>query len=112
MVRSQLKEFRTSNKPRSSTIEKKVVVSRTGKVPGIINSVKQPVPPPGEDGVSYECHTKALQAEFKKMNHNNTLNSDLMERSFVMRRMEILYSLTTPLSRCPFLQKADKVCNR
>ena len=89
-------------------------MSRTGKAPGIINSVKQPVPPPGEDRVSYERHTKALQAEFKKTNRNNALVSDLMERSFAMRRMEILennYSLTALLSRFPLLQEADEVRN-
>ena len=87
MVRSlinRFKEFRRPKKPRSSTTEKKAVVSRIGKAPGIINSVKQAVPPPGEDGISYERHTKALQAEFKKINRNKALVSDLMERSFAM----------------------------
>ena len=117
MVRSlinRFKEFRRPKKPRSSTTEKKGVVSRTGKAPGIIKSVKQPILLPGEDGVSYERHTKALQAEFKKTNRNNALVLDLMERSFAMRRMEILeknYSLTALLSRFPFLQEADEVCN-
>ena len=89
-------------------------MSPTRKAPGIINSVKRPVPLPGEDEVSYERHTKALQAEFKKTNHNNALISDLMQRSFALRRMEILeknYGLTALLSRFPFLQEADEVHN-
>ena len=87
-------------------------MSRVGKAPGIINSVKEPVPPPGEDTVSYERHTKALQAEFRKTNRNNALVSDLMGRSFALRRAEILeknYSLSALLSRFPFLQEADQV---
>ena len=79
-----------------------MVVSPTRKVPGIINSVKRPVPLPGEDEVSYERHTKALQAEFKKTNRNNALISDLMQRSFAI-------GLTALLSRFPFLQEADEV---
>jgi hypothetical protein len=74
--------------------------------------VKQPVPPPGEDAVSFERHTKALQAEFKKTNRNNALVSDLMERSFALRRADILennYSLAALLSRFPFLQEADQL---
>ena len=69
-------------------------MSRVGKAPGITNSVKEPVPPSGEDTVSYERHTKALQAEFRKTNRNNAVVSDLMGRSFALRRAEILEKTT------------------
>ena len=56
--------------------------------------------------------TKALLVEFKKTNRNCALIGDLMERSFAMRRMEILennYSLNILFKRFPFLQEANEV---
>lgn len=66
---NRFKEFRRPKKPRKVECEKKTS-SRVGKAPGITDSVKQPVPLPGEDAVSYERHTKALQVEFKKTNQH------------------------------------------
>ena len=106
------KEFRRPKKPRKMPCEKKTASSRVGKAPGITNSVKHPVPPPGEDAVSYECHTKALQVEFKKTNRNCAIITDLMDRSFAMRRVEILennYSLQILLDGFSFLQEAEQV---
>ena len=82
---NRFKEFRRPKKLRDRPCEKKTILSRVGKAPGITNSLKQPVPLPGEDSVSYERHTKALQVEFKKTNRNCALIGDLMERSFAMR---------------------------
>ena len=97
LVRSlvnRFKEFRRPKKLRDRPCEKKTILSRVGKAPGITNSLKQPVSlPVMRLGIR---HTKALQVEFKKTNRNCALIGDLMERSFAMRRMEILennYSL-------------------
>ena len=106
MVRSlinRFKEFRRPKKPRTAT---KTLVSRARKAPGIINSVKQPVPPPGEDAVSYERHTKVLQTEFKKTNNNALVCGKIMRRAEIL---ENNYSLTALLSRFPFLQETDQV---
>lgn len=110
---NRFKEFRRPKKPRKVECEKKTISSRVGKAPGITNTVKHPVPPPGEDAVSHERHTKALQVEFKKTNRNSALVTDLMERSFATRRAEILeknYSLKILVNRFPFLQEAEQVC--
>lgn len=40
------------------------------KLPGLVTTVQTPVPPPGEDMVSFHRHTQALQAEYKKSTHN------------------------------------------
>ena len=40
------------------------------KLPDIVNTVKTPIPPPGEDIVSFERHTRALQMKYKKSKRN------------------------------------------
>lgn len=77
---NRFKEFRRPRKPRapSSSGQKE----RIGRRPGMTNKVTDPIPPPREDSVSFERHTKALQMEFKKSNRNNALINDLMSRSF------------------------------
>ena len=81
-------EFRRPKKPWKALCERKHKWAKLQ--PGITNSVKCPVPPPGEDAVSFERHTKALQAEFKKTNRNSALITDFMSQSFALRWMEIL----------------------
>lgn len=73
MVRSlinRFKEFRRPRKPRKLKAESESPRIVKLKTPGITNSVIKPIPPPGEDPLSYERHIKALQVEFKKTNRN------------------------------------------
>ena len=88
------------------------LTSKKRKAPGITNSVKSPVPAPGEDAVSYERQIKVLQVEYKKANRNRAVVGNLMKRSFALRRQEILektVNIEHILVRFPFLQEADQV---
>lgn len=117
LVRSlvnRFKEFRRPKKPRNLPSAECVTPPKTkGRLPGITNAVKTPICPPGEDAVSYERHTKALQMEYKKTNRNGRVIDDLMERSFALRRAEIEeknYVVETLFNRFPFLQEVDQIC--
>lgn len=111
---NRFKEFRRPKKPRNPQASIGKRVTTTGaKKPGITNVLKSPMPPPGEDSVSFERHTKVLQAEFKKKNRNTAVVNDLMDRSFAIRRSEILekgYDLPSLFTRFPFLQESEHVC--
>ena len=108
---NRFKEFRRPRKPRTATLSagKEKSIRRR---PGITNTLKTPIPLPGEDSVSYERHTKALQIEFKKHNRNIAVIDDLMTRSFAFRRTEIIentYDLPALFTKFPLLQEADQV---
>lgn len=67
---------------------------------------------PGEDDVSYERHLKQLQGEFSKKKRNPQIVKELMEKTFVQRRTEILeksYTLVQLFERFPFLQELEHV---
>ena len=109
---NRFKEFRRPKKTRNAVCTTPTLTSKKGKAPGITNSVMSPVPAPGEDAVSYERHIKVLQVEYKKANRNQAVVGNLMERSFALRRQEILektVSIEHILVRFPFLQQADQV---
>ena len=109
---NRFKEFQRPKKPRNAVCTAPTLTSKKGKAPGITNSVKSPVPAPGEDAVSYERHVKYLKVEYKKANRNWAIVGDLMERSFALRRQEILentVSIEHILVRFPFLHEADQV---
>jgi hypothetical protein len=64
---------------------------------------------PGEDSVSYERHLKHLQGEFSKAKRNPQVVTELMTKTFPLRRAEILEqspSLPKLVERFPFLQEA------
>ena len=87
---------------------------QAGKLPGITSSPAAPTVPPGEDSVSFERHNKILRAEFKKSKPNGNVISDLMGRSFALRRKDVLansFDLETLFGKFPFLQDSDKVCH-
>ena len=117
MVRSlvnRFKEFRRPKKPRKPPSNDSATPVKAGKRPGITNSVTRPTIPPGEDAVSFERHTKALQIEFRKTNRNSQVIADLMDRSFALRRAEIEeknYDVGRLFNRFPFLQEAQHVCD-
>ena len=70
-----------------------------------------PAIPAGEDENSFERHNRSLKAEYSKANRNGTLVDELMERTFPMRRQDILAQGHSydPVSMYPFLQVADQV---
>lgn len=79
---------------------------------GTVPSLPPLTPTPGEDKTPFARHTKALQAEYVKKNPNKQVISELMDRSFPQRRMDIKnnsYDLSTVFKRYPFLQKSDQV---
>lgn len=112
---NRFKEFRRPKKPRSrpsvaSTPAK--CGNFPGKSPGIMNTIKSPAIPPGEDCISYGRHIKVLQVEFKKTNRNSHVLESLMERTFAMRREEIMekgYEMNVLFDRFPFLQEVEQV---
>ena len=108
---NRFKEFLRPRKPRIPS-SAKGTEKRIGRRPGITNTVKNPVPLPGEDSVSFERHTKALQIEYKKTNRNTAVIDDLMTRSFALRRAEILEKecdLPALFNKFPLLQEVDQV---
>ena len=65
---------------------------------------------PGEDGVSFERHVKLLQAEFLKAKRNPQITSELMFKTFPLRRVECLeQSHSLPKFGFPFIQEIDHV---
>ena len=67
----RFRELRRPDTPRKPKDKDKTPISNPkGKSPGIVNTVKTPVPIPGEDFVSFERHTRALQMEYKKSKRN------------------------------------------
>ena len=54
------KEFHRPKKPCKAKSDTDAISPKTRKFPGITNSVKNQVFPPGEDAVSYKRHIKAL----------------------------------------------------
>ena len=107
----RFKEFRRPKKPRTP-LSNRAKEKERGKKPGITNTIKEPIPLPGEDMISFERHTKALQVEFKRANRNNAVINDLMNRSFALRRAEILekpHDLASFFNKFPFLQEPDQV---
>lgn len=82
------------------------------RLPGIT----QPPQPPvvlGEDQVSFGRHNKILKTEFKKSRRNEQVVSDLMDRTFPMRRKAVVEKckdLSDLYKQFPFLQEANQVC--
>ena len=70
---SRFRELRRPDIPRTPRVKNPTVPKR--KSPGIVNKVKIPLPTSGEDLVSYERHTRALQMEYKKAKRNPQVTS-------------------------------------
>lgn len=72
----RFRELRRPDTPRKPKEKNKTPISQPKrKLPGIVNTVKTPTPLPGEDTVSFERHTRALQMEYKKTKHNSQVIS-------------------------------------
>ena len=82
------------------------------KNPGITQSPLEPTPTPGEDTVSFERHNRMLKVEFSKTRRNYDTVSNLMDRTFALRRKAIMngsYDLSSIFKRFPFLQEHEQV---
>lgn len=107
----RFKEFRRPPKAKRAKISapKK---SPKKKLPGITQTLAVPIVSPGEDSVSFKRHNNILKSEYKKTRRNYEVVSDLMERTFTMRRKSILensYSLSAIFDLSPFLQEPPQV---
>lgn len=74
--------------------------------------MKPPVAPVGEDETSFKRHNKILVLESKKSNPNMAIVTQLMQRTFSFRRIDILNSprdIKSIFSSYPFLQNIDQV---
>ena len=70
--------------------------------------------PPGEDKVSMERSISILKSEFSKRTRNAQLVHSYMEKTYPVRRQDILSgekNLQTLLQTYPFLQDAEQVIN-
>ena len=82
------------------------------KSPGITQCPAEPRLLPGEDSVSCGRHNRVLLVEFNKTRRNKEVVSDLMDKTFALRRKEILDKspdLDSLFKEYPFLQDGDQV---
>ena len=114
---NRFKEFRRPSTVCGSTSSANPVttskMSPKRKSPGITQTPRRPpLFTPGEDAVSLERHDNLLKAEFRKKKRNDTVVSDLMKRTFPLRRQTILekpMNFDSMFERFPFLQDTDQV---
>ena len=87
------------------------------KKPSVNDLYKLPPIPPGEDEESLRRHAQKLVPEYtksKKGRGNMQLVTSLMEKTYPIRRADILsgeFDLNTILLRYPYLQCSDQVHN-
>uniref|UniRef100_A0A1X7T5M6 PB1 domain-containing protein n=1 Tax=Amphimedon queenslandica TaxID=400682 RepID=A0A1X7T5M6_AMPQE len=104
---NRFKEFRRDKKSRDTSKP-----STTKQVQQKLSGITSAIPPikeqPGEDNFSFQQHQKRLKAEYQKRQPNLDVVNDLMERSFSMRRNDILVKGYTGVAELfdtyPFLQ--------
>lgn len=105
---NRFKEFRRSPKVVKPPVESKSKHSprseAKAKQPGCDLIMKSPTVPPGEDDTSFKRHNKLLIMESKKSHPNMAVVSNLMDRSFALRRSDILTKscdITTLFTKYP-----------
>jgi hypothetical protein len=106
-LQGRFKEHRRDKKPRKVRAH---VPSEPLQVKPKAPCVKEqdiPAVPAGEDENSFERHNRTLKAEYSKANPNRRMVDELMERTFPMRRQDILAQGHS--YEYPFLQVADQV---
>ena len=82
------------------------------KSPGITQCPAEPRLLPGEDSVSCNRHNRVLLVEFNKTRRNEEVMSDLMDKTFALRRKKILETspdLNSLFKDYPFLQDGIQV---
>ena len=108
-VRKKAKSQRTSDSSDKPNEDKAV---KHKKSPGVHNPLALPDIPKGEDDVSFERHNRILCTEWSKTNRNAMLIKELMDRTFAMRRREIVDNpcdVQSLFKKFPFLQQSDQV---
>ena len=111
---NRFKEFcrKPSARTASPTINLKNRKSPKKKKPGITQSPSEPVLCAGEDSVSFDRHARVLLTEFNKTRRNQQVVAELMERTFPLRRKQILEKssdLNMIFQDFPFLEEIDQV---
>lgn len=82
------------------------------KKPGITQSPSQPSIICGEDNAAFKRNISRLKIEYNKTRPNERIVSDLMTRTFSMRRKAIMESPTSVsviFEQFPFLQDSNQV---
>ena len=111
----RLKDMRRLRKPKSSdsSTSRSPELERQNKVtPRPHKPFTLPDVPEGEDALSFERHNRVLQSEWTKSSRNAVTIEQLMERTFAMRRRDILEASTdvqTTFKKYPFLQDPNQV---
>ena len=94
-------------RPKTPKIERRVIVK---KAPAYVQAL--PEIQPSKDDISFQQHNHVLQAEWSKVKQNVMVEEELMERTFPMRRQEILdnsCNVQTLFKKFPFLQDPEQV---
>ena len=111
----RFKDKRRERKPKSSKAStgcSAELESQRKVVPRPHKPFALPPIPDGEDTVSFERHNRVLQSEWTKSSRNAVTIEQLMERTFPMRRRDILEEsadVQATFNRYPFLQDPDQV---
>lgn len=116
-LKGRFKELRRPKRNRNShdKDEVKKAVPKLNK-PCVNSLYDLPPIPPGEDEESLQRHAQKLVPEYtksKKGRGNMQLVTSLMEKTYPIRRADILsgeYDLNTILLRYPYLQCSNQVC--
>ena len=105
----RLRKPRPEVRPETRPESKRSIVKKS---PGVCSPLALPEIPPGEDDVSFKRHNRILQAEWHKPKRNIMVIEELMEKTFAMRRREILSNscnVQTLFKKFPFLQDPEQV---
>ena len=107
-LQCRLKERRREKKSRKAQANVPPEQVQVEPKPPCLKEHDIPAIPAGEDENSFERHNRTLKAEYSKMNPNAKMVEELMERTFPMRRQDILSQGHSydPVSKYPFLQVA------
>lgn len=111
----RFKDMRRLRKPNSSdsSTSRSADLGKQNKVaPRPHKPFTLPDVPEGEDAVSFERHNRVLQSQWTKSSRNVVTIEQLMERTFAMRRRDILEAssdVQTTFNKYPFLQDPNQV---
>jgi len=111
---NRFKELRRPPKSKKTSDSPKLTGADKQKPPGLnVKAIMNPPDvPPGEDVISFRRHNNLLIAESKKSRANMLLVNECMEKSYEMRRRDLLselYSITVVFEKYPFLRKPEQV---
>lgn len=110
-LQGRFKERRRNKKPRKARMQDSSEQAHAKPKAPCAKEQDIPAIPAGEDNNSFERHNRTLKAEYSKANRNGRLVNELMDRTFPMRRQDILAQGHSydPVTKYPFLQEADQI---